>query len=235
MRAPAPRCFLACALRLVFLVDRKRDAPAADAIRHRHHGMGRLRKQRMVIVAAGTFRPAEVGHVDDPEAAVPAARPHLVAESQRMVEPVPAAGPGRGLAALDMLPGHPPAGEFPRLARIAQIVDDEDVADIAFHLGRDVGVALIHVEAVHADPAGLLIADELRLRRFGDVVDLEATAVIAALLEFLERAQIVLGHAHPRGDFRPCGLALELLGERCAAPPAAARHGARSCSCCARD
>ena len=29
MRAPAPRCFLACALRLVFLVDRKRDAPAA--------------------------------------------------------------------------------------------------------------------------------------------------------------------------------------------------------------
>src|SRR5258706_1854753 len=89
MRAPAPRCFLACALRLVFLVDRKRDAPAADAIRHRHHRMGRLRKQRMVIVADGTFRPAEVGHVDAPPAALPEARPHLASESHTEVDTVP--------------------------------------------------------------------------------------------------------------------------------------------------
>ena len=67
---------------------------------------------------------------------------------------------------------------------------------------------------MHADAAGLLIADELGLRRIGDVVDLEAAIVIAALLEFLEHAQVVLGHAHPRGDFRTCGLALELVGER---------------------
>src|SRR3954467_4338300 len=109
MRASAPRLLLVRALRLVLLVDRKRNAAAADAIRHRHHRVSRFRKQRMVIVGAGAFRPRDVGHVDDPEAAVPAARPHLVAESQRMVEPVPAAGPARGLATLDVLPGHPPA------------------------------------------------------------------------------------------------------------------------------
>src|SRR3954471_14751531 len=109
MRASAPRLLLVRALRLVLLVDRKRDAAAADAIRHRHHRVSRLRKQWMVIVGAGASRPREVGHVDDPEAAVPAARPHLVAESQRMVEPVPAAGPARGFATLDVLPGHPPA------------------------------------------------------------------------------------------------------------------------------
>src|SRR3954447_17241855 len=109
MRAPAPRLLLARALRLVLLVDRKRDAAAADAIRDGHHRVSRLRKQWMVIVVAGTFRPREVGHVDDPEAAVPAARPHLVAESQRVVKPVPAARPTRSFAALDVLPGHPPA------------------------------------------------------------------------------------------------------------------------------
>src|SRR5262245_66098321 len=33
MRAPAPRLFLARALRLVFFVDGERDAPTADALR----------------------------------------------------------------------------------------------------------------------------------------------------------------------------------------------------------
>ena len=42
----------------------------------------------MIVVAADGLRPREVGHVDDAEAAVPAARPHLVAEAQRMVQPV---------------------------------------------------------------------------------------------------------------------------------------------------
>src|SRR5262249_8728141 len=109
MRAPAPRLLLARAQRLILLIDRHGDAAAADAAGHRHHGMRRLRKQGMVVVGPGAFRPREVGHVDDPKARMPAARPHLVAETQRMMQAVPAARPARRLAALDMLPRHPPA------------------------------------------------------------------------------------------------------------------------------
>src|SRR6516165_238293 len=107
--ARPPRLFLVRAQRLVLLVDRYRDAAAADAPRHRHHGVRRLRKQRMVIVGPGSFRPRQIGHVDDPKARVPAACPHLVAEAQRMVKAVPPTGPSRRLATLDVLPRHPPA------------------------------------------------------------------------------------------------------------------------------
>src|SRR5215467_690210 len=109
MRPPAPRLLLAGALRLVLLVDRERDATALDAVLERHHGVGRLREQRMIIVAAEAPGLGELGHVDDPEAGVPATRPHLVAEAQRMMQPVIAPGPGRRLAASDVLPRHPPA------------------------------------------------------------------------------------------------------------------------------
>src|ERR1700746_1016799 len=96
---------------------------------------------------------------------MPATRPHLVSETQRMMQAMTPARPARRLAAFDMLARHPPARDFLRPSRVAQIVDDEDVADVSFHLGRDVGVALVHVEALHADAAGLVIADQLRLRR----------------------------------------------------------------------
>ena len=109
MRAPAPRLLLARAQRLVLLVDRNRDTPALDAARQRQYRMRRLRKQRMVIIVADALRPRQIGHVDHPEPSVPAARPHLVREAQRMVQAMPPARPGRRLAARDMLPGHPPA------------------------------------------------------------------------------------------------------------------------------
>src|SRR5215831_20091602 len=68
MRAPAPRLLLARTQRLVLLVDRNRDAAAADAAGHRHHRVRRLRKQRMVVVRAGSFRPRQIGDVDHPKA-----------------------------------------------------------------------------------------------------------------------------------------------------------------------
>src|SRR5215831_3977030 len=114
MRAPAPRLLLARAQRLVLLVDRNCDAAASDAARHRHHGMRRLRKQRMVVVGAGGFWPRQIGHVDDPKARMPAARPHLVAETQRMMQAMPPARPGRCLAAFDVLARHPPARDLLR-------------------------------------------------------------------------------------------------------------------------
>src|SRR5262245_59906835 len=67
---------------------------------------------------------------------------------------------------------------------------------------------------MHADAAGLVIADQLRPRGLGHVVDLETAVVIPALLERLEHRQVVLAHAHLRGYFLARGLALERFGER---------------------
>src|SRR6516165_4132630 len=109
-----------------------------------------------------------------------------------MMEPVLSPGPARHLAALDVLAGQPPARNFLRLARIAKIVDDEDVSDIARHLGRYVGVTPIGIEAMDADATRPLVTDEPRPVGRGNVVNLEAAIVIAALLELIERAQIIL-------------------------------------------
>src|SRR5262249_11377283 len=173
----------------------------------------RFQKQWMVVVTAGAFRARQIGDVHNPKARVPAARPHLLAKAQRMMKAVPPARPGRHLAARDVLPRHPPPRNFLRFARIAQIVNDEDIPDVSFHFGRDVGMPLIHIEAMHADAAGPLITNQLRLRRFGDVVNLETAVRIATLLEFFQCRQIVLRDAHFGGDFASRRLARELLGQ----------------------
>src|SRR5262245_64219520 len=102
--------------------------------------------------------------------------------------------PARLLAPGEMLPRQPPTGDFLRPRRIAEIVDDEDVADVPDHLGRDVRVALVHVEAVHADAAGLLERDELRIYPVRHVVDLEAAAVVGPALGRLDRGNLRLAH-----------------------------------------
>src|SRR3954463_1519289 len=114
------------------------------------------------------------------------------------MQPMLASDPCRLLAAGDVLPRHPPARHFPRPCGVGDVVDDQDVADIAFHLGRDVGVLLVHVEAVHAAAPGLHVRDELRLGSIRDVVDLEAAVVVAGLLRAAvdalaaERAEVLL-------------------------------------------
>ena len=85
MQAAAPQRFLGCALSLIFLVDRDRDAAARDARRHRHHRVCRLGKRRMIVVGAERARRRDVSTVDHEEAAVPAARPELVAKAQRVM------------------------------------------------------------------------------------------------------------------------------------------------------
>jgi hypothetical protein len=67
---------------------------------------------------------------------------------------------------------------------------------------------------VHANAAGIVIADQPRLFRFCDVVDLEAAVFVARSLEFLEHAQVVRGHAQSGGEFGAARLALELVCER---------------------
>ena len=220
MQAAAARLFFIGALRLVFFVDGERDALAPDLAGHRHHGVRRLRKRRMVVVSRGRFRFCQIGHVDDAEAAVPAARPHLIAEAQRVVQPVPLAGPARLFAGRDILPGHPPARDFARPFRIVQIVDHQDIADEALHLGGDVGVALVHVEAVHADAAGQLMMDQRRLCRIGDVVDAEAAIAIGLLFRRFDLDDIGLGDVE---FLRQLG-ARRLAAKRLAQFAAHARH-----------
>src|SRR5207237_1433828 len=86
--------------------------------------------------------------------------------------------------------------------------------DVPRHLGGNVGVASVEIEAVHADAAGFVIADQLRLRGIGDVVNLKSAVVIAALLESFQGAQILLAHAHFGGDLFARRLALERFRER---------------------
>ena len=86
----------------------------------------------MVVVGADRLRLADVGHVDDAHAAVPAAGVQPVADAQRVMQAMLAARPRRLLAAREVLPGYPPARHFLGLRRIADVVDDENVADVAF-------------------------------------------------------------------------------------------------------
>src|SRR5262249_4208105 len=155
---------------------------------------------RVIVVRADRARRADVGDVDHADARVPAASPESVAGAQRVMQAVAAPGPARLLAAGEMLPRQPPARDFLRPRRIAEVVDDEDVADVPGYLGRDVRVALVHVEAVHTDAAGLLERDELRLRPVRHVVDLEAAAVVGRALGRLDRGDLRLAHPELAGE-----------------------------------
>src|SRR5207248_2796010 len=82
---PAPAALeLLGAVRMVLFIDRHGDAAAVDSLRHRHEGMRRLGKWRVIVVFAERARSSDVGDVDDAQARVPASGPELVAEAQRM-------------------------------------------------------------------------------------------------------------------------------------------------------
>src|ERR1044072_1344750 len=145
------------------------------------------------------------------------------------MQPVAPAGPCGGFAARDVLPRHPTARPLSGSARIGCVVDDEDVADEALHLGRDVGIARIHRKTMDTDAAGLLIGDQLRPFRIGDVVDLESAIAVALRAGRFERTQILLVDAHPGGDLGGRRFAPQPRGELAAcgrqllgAPPDAA-------------
>src|SRR6516165_1478056 len=112
--------------------------------------------------------------------------------------------PGGGLAAFYMLAGHPPARDFLRLPGLAQIVDDQNVAHIALRFGRDIGIALVEIEAVNAYAAGLLVTDQLWPGGRTDVVDFESAVIITALLKLLGEPQVFFRYTQAGGDLRRC-------------------------------
>src|SRR5580765_4046777 len=87
-----------------------------------------------------------------------------------------------GLAAHDMLAIHPPSGDLGRFRRIANIVDDQNIADEPFHLCRDISVGLVDIEAMHALAVSLNESDQFGVRAIIDVVDTETTVVVAFAL-----------------------------------------------------
>src|SRR4051794_24923078 len=107
-----------------------------------------------------------------------------------MVQAVLASRPMRGLATREMLAGHPPAGHFARFARIANVVNYEDVFDIARHFRRGISVARVHIETMAADAAGLPVGNDLWPARIGYVIDFEAAVFVGALAGLLEITQV---------------------------------------------
>lgn len=105
------------------------------------------------------------------------------------------------LAARDPLTGHPPAAHFLRVRWVGQVDDHHDVADVAFRGGRDVRVAAVEVEPVHALPLGLPAGDEPRAVALADVVDAEAALELGRgpaieLVHLVVGDHDVAGHAH---------------------------------------
>ena len=58
-----------------------------------------------------------------------------IAVAQRMMQPMLATRPARPFTTGDMLPWDPPTRDLDRMLRIADIVDDQNIADETFHLG----------------------------------------------------------------------------------------------------
>src|SRR5262249_37266233 len=135
MRTPTPRLLFVGALRLILFVNGDCNAPAAEPGRDRHDRMRGLRKGRMIVNAPRGLWWSQTAPVASAKPAMPAARPHFVAKAQGGVQPVPFASPRGCFPAGSMLSRHPPARDFHRFLWILQIVDDEDIADEAFHLG----------------------------------------------------------------------------------------------------
>ncbi len=67
---------------------------------------------------------------------------------------------------------------LPRAGRILEVEDHHDVADVALGGRRDVGVAAVEIEAVHALAEGAPLAEELRAGRRRHIVDAETAAEI---------------------------------------------------------
>ena len=131
-----------------------------DLVRHWQAGMGGMGEIGRGVEARDRLRIGHVGDVENEEAVMPIAHIQTIADADRMV----ASGrrpivPRIGLAAGLPLPGNPPTPNLFGFGRVRQIKDHDDIADITFHLGRDIGVVIIGVEAVGAEPVGFDVAE----------------------------------------------------------------------------
>ena len=187
-----PQACVQVAVAVVVLFIRANcDVAAGDGERHFQDRVRRLGERRVIVVGADHLGVADVRDVEHADARVPDGRPQLVLVAQRMMKAVLVALPRRRFAAGDVLAGHPPARDLGGVRRILEIVDDEDVADEAFHLGGDVCVVLVHVEAVHAEAVRLHVTEQAGLILVGDVPDLEAAFGVGVAKELARERDLL--------------------------------------------
>src|SRR5436190_14225190 len=120
-----------------------------------------------------------------------------------------ASGPRRLLTTGDMLSRQPPARHFGWRRRIADVVYNEDVADVARHFSGDVSVVRIHIEPMHADAARFLERDQLRMSTVSDVVNTEAALIVRIALSRFNRRDVRRLHAEFLRELGVIGLAPE--------------------------
>src|SRR3954447_20677974 len=163
--------------------------------------MRRMRIGPTVVDGRHERRLRHVGDVEDEKTMMPVRHVQPIAMAQRMVTArLYVIVPRVRLASGDMLPWYPPATDFLRRLGIGEVEDHHDVADVAFRRWRDVGVAAIEREAMHAAAfAGdAPFVDEPRLRWRRHVEDADTAAEFGcAFAEFLvvDHHQVA-GHAH---------------------------------------
>ena len=129
-----------------------------------------------------------------------------------MVAAMLAPRPGRHLAAGRPLSRHPPASHFARPRGIGQIEDHDDIADIAIELRRNIGVASVEGEAVHARTAAGPAGDLARRMRIAHVVNAEA-ALDAVARGDVRRNDLVIDQHEPIGHLHFVGMHAPRHGE----------------------
>ena len=182
------------------LVRHHHDVPALEPVGEGQAGVGRVRKGGAGVDAGDVLRSGHVLDVEDEEAVVPVADVKPVAEAERVV----AAGrhpviPGVLFAARLPLAGDPPAADLLRPRRVGEIEDHHDVADVALGRRRDVGVAAVEGEAVHALAGGAPLGDEVRLGGVRNVVDAEPAAEAVGVVAAAAEALVIDQHDAVRG------------------------------------
>ena len=125
---------------------------------------------------------AHVGDVEDHEAAVPVAHVEAVAPADGVMAAVHGTRPGGFLAARDPLSRHPPAAHLPRVGRVRKVQDHADVAHVSLRNGREVGVASVEGETVHALGRRLEERDLAGFGRIRHVEDLEPSLGVLVVL-----------------------------------------------------
>jgi hypothetical protein len=159
-------------------------------IQHRQCRVRRARIGRTPVEHADGSRFAQIGNIDDGETAMPVTDVQSIAAPDWMMAACVGAFEVRRFAAGDPLAGHPPAHDFFRLLGIFHVEHHGDVALIAIDRRRDVGVAAVVGETMHAFARRLVNGDLARFGAIGDVENLQSG------LEFLFRLVALVVDQH---------------------------------------